>query len=368
MTGVWNGGRPLYAYFIIHVPFHTSGILPCPTSLPRASIQSRFPSFSIHTHTHTSSGGVVQHMSRFFRPDGESSDDDDENPATLSERSSSPDPTSTRPQPSRKSTSGSLSDSDPDSDSEPQPFLLECPTLPVSISLISTIRGRWSGRPATPPDPLPAPLVQDILQSVPSLDMETEEDLEQKFTDRRYNCDVIGIWLQAVDPETGDSLVHAIVRSGRIRAFGACQLLPTCGNGTGRFHGHLERHIMFMHQNREGDNGLHVAARTGGLPLVRAVLRAFRGMDTHDGAPTPGEFGRHELPGAQGGGVSSCQAKRILFMEARNVAGRTAAEEARHHGHGEVAGFLERVLDNSYPPDCGDRESMRQQARSVWGY
>ncbi|CCF47342.1 hypothetical protein CH063_15769, partial [Colletotrichum higginsianum] len=164
--------------------------------------------------------------------------------------------------------------------------------------------------------------------------MENEEDLHLKFTYKRYNCDGIDIWLQAIDPETGDSLVHVIVRSGRIRAFGACQLHPTCGNGTARFQGHRERHILFMHQNREGDNGLHVAARTGGLPLVRAVLRAFVGRDTDDGANTPGEFDRNELPG-DNGRMFSWQAKRILFMEARNRAGKTAADEARHHGHKE---------------------------------
>lgn len=196
--------------------------------------------------------------------------------------------------------------------------------------------------------------------------MENEEDLHLKFTYKRYNCDGIDIWLQAIDPETGDSLVHVIVRSGRIRAFGACQLHPTCGNGTARFQGQRERHVLFMHQNREGDNGLHVAARTGGLPLVRAVLRAFVGRDTDDGANTPGEFDRNELPGDKGR-MFSWQAKRILFMEARNRAGRTAADEARHHGHKEVAGFLEHVLDGSYPSDCGDRESMRQLARSIWG-
>ncbi|GKT82404.1 hypothetical protein Ct61P_00254 [Colletotrichum tofieldiae] len=120
--------------------------------------------------------------------------------------------------------------------------------------------------------------------------MSNEEDLHLNFTYKRYKCDGIDIWLQAIDPETSDSLVHVIVSSGRVEALGACRLYPTCGNGPAQYQGRRERHILFTHQNGEGGNGLHVAARTGGLPLVRAVLRAFEGRDTDDGMDTPGSM------------------------------------------------------------------------------
>ncbi|KZL78656.1 hypothetical protein CT0861_08911 [Colletotrichum tofieldiae] len=194
--------------------------------------------------------------------------------------------------------------------------------------------------------------------------MSNEEDLHLNFTYKRYKCDGIDIWLQAIDPETSDSLVHVIVSSGRVEALGACRLYPTCGNGPAQYQGRRERHILFTHQNGEGGNGLHVAARTGGLPLVRAVLRAFEGRDTDDGMDTPGEYDRHEVTGDEGW-LYPWDAERILFMEARNTAGRCAADEARHHGQKEVAGFLEHVLDRSYPPECSDRESARHLARPI---
>ncbi|EFQ36433.1 hypothetical protein CGRA01v4_00050 [Colletotrichum graminicola] len=298
-------------------------------------------------------------MSRFFRRTDDSSDEDDDdgNPATLSGPSGSTDPASTRPHPRRESSSSSLSSSA--SESPPPP--LDSSALPAPVSLIPAIRGQRSS--PRPPDPLSAPLVRYIVRSVPHLDMETEEDLHLKFTYKRYNCVCIEIWLQAIDPETGDSLVHAIVRSGRIGALGACRLYPTCGNGQAQFQGHRERHILFMHQNEEGDNGLHVAARMGGLPLVRAVLRAFKGRDMDDGRDVPDEYERHDV--RDEGRMFSWEAKRILFIESRNLAGRSAAEEARHHGHAEVSGFLEHVLDCSYPSKCDDRESARQLARSI---
>ncbi|KAK1961269.1 hypothetical protein LY78DRAFT_662261 [Colletotrichum sublineola] len=301
-------------------------------------------------------------MSRFFQRSGDSSDDeyDDRNPLALSEPFGSPDPAPTHPQPSHKSSSSSFSSSA----SESQSPLLDYPTLPVPVNSIPTVRGRQGSRSASPPDPLPASLIQDILRAVPSLDMDTVEDLYCKFTYKRYNCDGIDIWLQAIDPETGDSLVHVIVRSERIGALGACRLYPTCGNGQAQFRGRRERHILFMHQNNEGDNGLHVAARAGRLPLVRAVLRAFEGRDTDNGVDISGEYDRHEVTGDEGR-MFFWEAKRILFIEARNMAGRNTVDEARYHGHDEVSGFLEHVLERSYPSECKDRESERQRARSI---
>ncbi|KAK2036211.1 hypothetical protein LZ31DRAFT_561302 [Colletotrichum somersetense] len=298
-------------------------------------------------------------MSRFFRRSSDSSDDD-KNPVALSELSDSPDIAPTRTQHSHESSSGSFSSSETESCP-----IMDYPSLPVPVSLIPIIRGQQGDRFASPPKPLPAALVKYILKSVPSLDLSNEEDLHLKFTYKRYKCDGIDIWLQAIDPETGDSLVHVIARSGRIGAFRACQTFPTCGNRPAQFRDRRERYLLFMHQNREGDSGLHVAARTGELPLVRVVLRVFEGRDSDEGVDTPGEYERHRVTGDEGR-MLPWDAERILFMEVRNTAGRSAAAEAWHHGHKEVASFLEDVINQSYPPEYSiNRESARQLARSM---
>ncbi|KAH9232163.1 hypothetical protein K456DRAFT_38315 [Colletotrichum gloeosporioides 23] len=224
-------------------------------------------------------------MSGFCRRSDVSSDDD-ENLTTLSELSNPPGRArASLSRRSRGSSLGSLSCSVSE-----HPTLIDYPTLPVPVNMIPTIRSDQSQHSASLPDPLPVPLVRDILRSVPSLDMSNEEYLQLKFTHKRYKCDGIDIWLQAIDPETGDSLIHAIVRPGRIGALGACPLYPACGNGPAQFQGRRERHILFRHQNGEGDNGLHVAARMGELRLPKAVLRAFGGRDTDDGVDVPGEY------------------------------------------------------------------------------
>ncbi|KAG9252425.1 uncharacterized protein F5Z01DRAFT_660663 [Emericellopsis atlantica] len=212
-------------------------------------------------------------MSRFFR-DGREDDSSDEAKSPAAADSEPTDSSDEEPTRRHGSISSSASESR---------FLIVRPTLPAPVDLIPTIRCLST----SPPGPLPSPLIRDILHTVPSLEVSDHSDLRETFTYRRYKADGVDIWFQAIDPETGDSLVHAIVRSGRIGALEACSFYPTCGFGRARYQQPRDRHILFMHQNMQGDNGLHVAARTGGLPLVRAVLRNFKGRDTLNGVLRP---------------------------------------------------------------------------------
>jgi hypothetical protein len=194
--------------------------------------------------------------------------------------------------------------------------------------------------------------------------LEGENDLETKFTFKRYDCDGVEIWLQAVDADTGDTLFHSIVRSGNIKALGACELHPAwCGNDPVRYQGEREKYMLLTHRNNDGNNGLHVAAQMGQLPLVRAILRLFDRRDMDAGEAIPGEY--DERRQTQDDHISSNDARRILFIEARNGSGRTTVEEAQDHGHTHIADFLEYVLEQSYPLGCSDREAARAKAMEV---
>lgn len=155
--------------------FKTKQISLPPTSLRGATEQSQLPSHCDHAFSCARSN-----MSRFCRR-SDDSPDDDENLATLSE-SSDPlgRPRASLTRRSRGSSLGSLSCS-----ASEHPTLIDYPTLPVPVNVIPTVRSDQSQHSASQPDPMPVPLVRDILRSVPSLDMSNEENLQLKFTYKR---------------------------------------------------------------------------------------------------------------------------------------------------------------------------------------
>jgi hypothetical protein len=309
--------------------------------------------------THLARTSTSTDMAKFFRMSlaGELSDSSDDSPchSGLSSPERSASPASQAPlQPHSNDRDGSSSPEARNSDDYP----IDRPTLPLRPSQIVAIRGKHNSI-FPPPRELPAAIVQDLLRWVPTRDWSDEDDLASSLgVLDRFDCDGIDAWLQVVDPGTGNSLVHAIVLSGRVGALGVCQLYPTCGRGA-----HLgvrEQYMLLTHQNHDGDTGLHLAARMGSLPMVKGLLRLGRRKNLV--AEAPGEFDR---PKNETGAEMSdfCDDTMILFIEARNNGGRNAIQEARQYAREEVVVFLEYVLDRSYPAGCVDRVSVKSASR-----
>lgn len=187
----------------------------------------------------------------------------------------------------------------------------------------------------------------------------TEEMRQQVFESVRtdeHNFSVPPFALvQAIDPDTEDSLLHVAVRAGSMNGVVSLmarfdRVMRTCGGPRNPFY-IWERHAFIAHQNRNGDTVLHVAARRGNLKLV---IMLYRFIYNHWSATCPDleDLGNEEapeiaeFPETAGEDESS---PYLMLLITRNRAGRDAASEARSVGNNEIAGWLDAVANRLDP-------------------
>lgn len=217
------------------------------------------------------------------------------------------------------------------------------PTLPMDPSEIHRLRGD-DKYPWAFPEPLPlSPSdVHDFLRMAPTLGR-TDDPLD--FVSRRkYKCSPLDVCLMAIDPATGDSMLHAIVKAGNLDGLYAIQ--ETFGRTPCTSVDRVAQ-LLLTHQSHEGKTALHSAVDTGRIQMVRALIRLFYFSGIADSLDTPGQrragegFSVRDIELNQ---LSPYHVRAVLFVDTKDKAGRNVAAEARANGHDDVADFLEDFL------------------------
>lgn len=171
----------------------------------------------------------------------------------------------------------------------------------------------------------------------------------------------------AIDPDTGDSLLH--IAASSFRPLLAVQEVigqteqRSCGldrTGPSR---HCALESVMIHQNYAGDSVLHIAAHRGVQKIVTYLYRTFCHNRSNgdldlteqfvDGEPS----GLPEFdPAEEFLGDEEIREQRLAFLTLPNAAGLTAADVARFVGHDDVAGWLDRTVslldpDGDFTPE-----------------
>ncbi|KAH7309630.1 hypothetical protein B0I35DRAFT_440366 [Stachybotrys elegans] len=221
------------------------------------------------------------------------------------------------------------------------------PSLPVDdtadLPKLMGFRGaECRGPPMLAPDS-----IQSFLQSASSLS-KTGHELDMLC--RRHQIDnPLYALLMAIDPTSGSSMLHAVVDAGNIE--GLCGIRTAFGPNLLTRQGTYRLVQVFMtHQDKVGNNAMHRAVQTGRLDMVRDLYRFFclRPMqDERQGAPP-------DDPSAPENWVFTDEVwhmatRPLLFLCAKNRAGRDVVEEARIRGQEEITQFLERIVKGLDP-------------------
>jgi hypothetical protein len=188
----------------------------------------------------------------------------------------------------------------------------------------------------------------------------TPEELAQHFS-RGSSYSLLG----AIDPATGDSVLHRAAAVGNLRSMSAIQ--STFGPNMGHQRGQERRYWLFMvHQNLAGDTALHAGARAGNLEGVRAVYRMFHQLEASDDTISgPGS----EEPSAEFWSTGDFPddpfflTPALVFVCTKNQAGRDAAAEATEAGHPEITQWLNDLKQRLDPDGKRQDEGYLRQAR-----
>lgn len=167
---------------------------------------------------------------------------------------------------------------------------------------------------------------------------------------KRYKLDQLGhlVMLQAIDPITGDSVLHQAIRDNQPAGF--LQLMEQFAYSRSRWHIWAE-HALLTHQNHTGDTILHVAARTGNRNLLVTIYRQFNDhwsaarpelMEMVDGPPP-------ELRRYPDDFYDDFADPPLQFLLMTNQQGNTARDEAQIAGHYHIAQWLEDVVKRLDP-------------------
>jgi len=157
------------------------------------------------------------------------------------------------------------------------------------------------------------------------------------LTARQCKTGSVGVLLMAVDPSTGDSLLHSAAAGANVAGVRGIQDAFRTSRLARSFH------MLVAHRNASGDTALHVAVRGGHQDVVTAVYRLFcddwlpgrRALKEARRLPRRGEFVEDEEEDYVPPLVSLVDVKR---------AGHDAAAEARAAGHEDLARWLEAVV------------------------
>lgn len=210
--------------------------------------------------------------------------------------------------------------------------------------------------PLEPKPTLPLPfsdyhwkLQEDTIRRTLAL-AETEESIAALSN----QSDDFGLLLVAIDPDTGDSVLHRAAAVGNVDFLNGIRAM--FGKQLG-FRPRVERlfWVLMVHQNLVGDTALHVAARAGNFRGAKTIYRLFhgddldvdnvrRGLDPDSGDPSAEDWEWDDF----GSVIPS-----LVFVCTKNHAGRDAAAEARIAGHEDLAAWFDSLAQRL------DLENMR---------
>jgi hypothetical protein len=152
--------------------------------------------------------------------------------------------------------------------------------------------------------------------------------------------------VQAIDPTTGDSLLHVAVRAGSMD--GVVSLMARFDRAGQRRFYRWARHAFIAHQNHHGDTVFHVASRSGNLKLI---IMLYRFIDCHWSAPHP-DVEDEDAPENEVYPFTASEdssSPRLMLLITKNRGGRDAAAEARLVGNDEIAEWFDAVADKLDP-------------------
>jgi hypothetical protein len=165
--------------------------------------------------------------------------------------------------------------------------------------------------------------------------------------------------LTAINPTTGDSIVHCAAATGNINVLNT--ILYSFGPN---FRKMPERErqlwVLVTHQNLAGDTALHAAARTGSVRGTKGVYRLFHMMDCddvddslHNNKTSGQESADPDYPveapveyfdWSTAEDEPDAHLPALDFVCTQNRAEHDAAEEARSAGHEDLAVWLDGLV------------------------
>ena len=202
-------------------------------------------------------------------------------------------------------------------------------------------------------------VTQTLLAMAPAADKASLTAYRDTPAYNQLRCGSSDLLLTAIDPASGDSVLHRAAAAGNIAVLNA--ILTSFGPQISQ-RPEQERllWVLITHQNGAGDTALHAAAHAGNLTGVKAIYRLFHGFDYYDVdedvEDPPVEYWDWA---AMDDSYSNLPA--LDFVCTRNRAGRDAAGEARAAGWEDLAVWLEGLVARLDRDGMrGDEEYMRE--------
>ncbi|KAI1371360.1 hypothetical protein F4677DRAFT_313589 [Hypoxylon crocopeplum] len=171
--------------------------------------------------------------------------------------------------------------------------------------------------------------------------------------------------LTAIDPTTGDSVLHRAAPAGAVEAVEA--ICDAFGPHLGR-RPDQERllWVFTTYQNKAGDTALHSAARAGSLRGATAVYRLFH-LDSFDDMENIERGPESEWPSAENWDWDDGDNEpALLFLCTKNLEGRDVAAEARAAGHEDLAKWFEKLVEQlDVEHNRTDEAAMREMEKET---
>ena len=246
-----------------------------------------------------------------------------------------------------------------ESESEFAPFLTMAPRQ---------LHSKRSVKPRPPPPrlvPKPELPLHDEGLGSSMLENDVQELLDSAITeDKPISTGYRPIHLlAAIDPVTGDSVVHRAASVGNTRFLSG--LLGRWGRRCGNDKKPLGSFwVLMMHQNLAGDTALHVAARHGSLQGAKAVYRLLHHDWVHDE-----EHDDENLPADEwewcfeGDFIFVYQA--VISVCAKNKDGLDAVALAQESGNNVLIKWFEDLLQKIDPDGKRNDDNYIKGARAM---
>ena len=184
--------------------------------------------------------------------------------------------------------------------------------------------------------------------------------------------------LTAIDPATGDSVIHRAAAAGNIDVLNAI-LLSFGPNFRNVPEKERQLWVLITHQNLAGDTALHAAARAGSVRGVKGVYRLFHMMNCldvddsfHDDETSRAESADTDYPTeapveyfdwSTAEDEPDAHLPALDFVCTKNRAGRDAAGEARSAGHKDLAIWLHGLIARLDRDGMSKDEDYMRKAR-----
>jgi hypothetical protein len=241
----------------------------------------------------------------------------------------------------------------------PAPPVERKPTLPLPLEI-------QYGVPGLPPFEI---VTQTLLAMAETTDKAHLMPYLEATAYAQLRAGPSDLLLTAIDPATGDSVVHRAAAAGNINGLDA--IISSFGPNFRKVPGkERELWVLVTHQNLAGDTALHSAARAGSVRGVKGVYRLFHIMDfldiddsLHDDESSWPETAATDCPAeapveyfdwSTAEDEPDAHLPALDFVFKKNRAGHDAAEEARSAGHEDLAVWLDGLIARI------DRDGMRE--------